>query len=188
MMKSRARCSTLQFEAFFGHFIAVQSQVEWTPSKGWYSVFTATWLLKYTHWFLYLFFFCHFLVPRSLAAPPHQAQPSQPTSPRRCWAGAMEGVGGACIPLKTLTELRFESFASATKRFMRCALLLVVCCGVRLAAVSLYFAKRKDAILWREFRRAQRGWARTEYLLDISFLFEKKSGANHSAHKGQSKQ
>lgn len=47
-MKSRARCSTLQFEAFFGHFIAVQSQVEWTPSKGWYSVFTATWLLKYT--------------------------------------------------------------------------------------------------------------------------------------------
>jgi hypothetical protein len=56
----------------------------------------------------------------------------------------MEGVGGACIPLKTLTELRFERFASATQRYMRCAL-LVMCCGVRLAAVSLYFAKKADA-------------------------------------------
>ncbi len=86
--------------------------------------FTATWLLKYT---------------RLKAQHRHHGA---------CWAGAVvtvEGVGGACIPLKTLTELRFESFASATKRFMRCALLLVVCCGVRLAAVSLYFAQRKDA-------------------------------------------
>jgi hypothetical protein len=61
----------------------------------------------------------------------------------------IEGIAlawvSACIPLKTLKECRFESFASATQRFMRCALLLVVCSGVRLAAVPLYFAKRKDA-------------------------------------------
>ena len=35
----------------------------------------------------------------------------------------------------------------ATLRFVHCALLLVVCCGVRLAVVSLYFAKRKAAIV-----------------------------------------
>jgi hypothetical protein len=59
--------------------------------------------------------------------------------------------------LKLSKEFRFECFASTTQHFMRCALLVVVCCGVRLAAVSLYSAKRKDAILWRGFRRAQRG-------------------------------
>ena len=52
-----------------------------------------------------------------------------------------------------------------------------VCCGVRLAAVSLYFAKRKDAILWRG---KQEGTARVSEdrvpAGHFSFLFEKKSG------------
>ena len=126
--------STLQFQPYFGYFITFQSSVEWTPTKGGIQVFTTTSLLK--------FVFCLFGA-RALARR-LKAQPSQHHH-GACWAGAVEGVGGACISLKTLTELRFESFASVTQRFMRCALLLVVCCGVRLAAVSLYFAKRKDA-------------------------------------------
>ena len=85
--------------------------------------------------------------------------------------------------LKLSKEFRFECFASTTQHFMRCALLVVVCCGVRLAAVSLYFAKRKEAILWRG---KQEGTARMSEdrvpAGHFSFLFVKKSGENHSSH------
>ena len=59
-------------------------------------------------------------------------------------------------------------------RLPRCALLLVVCCGVRFAAVY-----------GGESRRAQRGRARTEYLLVISLFFLKRK-VEQGKHKRKS--
>jgi hypothetical protein len=56
-------------------------------------------------------------------------------------------------PLEPLSEFVFDRVRFAPlSQFARCALRIVVCALSRALSgvVSLYFAKRKDAIVWRE--------------------------------------
>ena len=160
----RARCSTLQFEAYFGYFIAFQSPDEWTPSKGGNSVF-----------------YCDLAVKMYFSTSLHHTALSR----RALWRELVVRV--SLLKLSRSVALNVSPLPLSILCVARCWWWCAAACGWRLCR----FILQKENMQFYGGGSSE-GTARVSEdrvpAGHFSFLFEKKSGANHSAHRGQRKQ